>query len=148
MTAPTRRQLVEAPASDAEHAVETLGYLDAYDEVINDDYAFVAYRETHRASGDWWIRIESRGGAGALFEPSAVLLKARAAGDQGLAYFSWGSTLAPSAADLRHIEYRVHIADGQPAEIEICLQTRKFDHTADQPKSIRLAWPAPASRVA
>jgi hypothetical protein len=36
----------------------------------------------------------------------------------------------------------VHIKDGQPHEIEMVVQLRKFDGSADEPTSTRFAWPA------
>ena len=39
--------------------------------------------------------------------------------------------------------YRVYeAANGQPTEIEMYVQLRKFDGTADSAKSVRFAWPA------
>jgi len=143
MSSQTAKQLLEPPATDASHVIESLGYIDAYDAVLDDDYAFVAFRQIERSSGEWCVRIASRGTAGATFDPAAMRQKARGTGAQGLPYFSWGNTMEPSAGDPRHIEFRVHVVNSQPTEIEICLQMRKFDHSADEPKSIRFAWPIP-----
>lgn len=51
-------------------------------------------------------------------------------------------TFDPSASDPRNIQFRVHVKDGQPSEIEIFVQLRKFDGTADAAKSVKFAWPA------
>jgi hypothetical protein len=134
-------QLVEAPASDASYRYETLGYVDAYDAVLNCDYAFVAYKETDNA-GDWRVRIKSSQTAGAVFERAAMRSKARETGAQGKSWFKWGYSFDPSAGDPRNIQFRVHVANGQPAEIEMLVQLRKFDGTADAPKSVKFAWPA------
>jgi hypothetical protein len=40
------------------------------------------------------------------------------------------------------VQFRVHVKDGQPSEIEMVLQLRKFDHSADAVKSVRFPWPA------
>ena len=69
-------QLVEAPVSNSNSRYETLGYLDAYDAVLNCDYAFVAYKETD-TSGDWRVRIKSSQTAGAIFERAAMRTKSR-----------------------------------------------------------------------
>lgn len=134
------KQLVEAPASDSNYRYETLGYLEAYDAVLNDDYAFVAYKETD-SSGEWRVRIKSRQTAGAVFEPEAMRLQARAAGAQGKAWFPWGYSFDPSAGDARQIQFRVHVAGGKPSEIEMFVQLRKFDGTADEAQSVKFAWP-------
>ena len=75
--------LLEAPASTDSTLYESLAYVDAYDAVLNADYAFVAYRETDRDTGAWRVRIRSSQTAGGVFEPDAMRLQARAAGAQG-----------------------------------------------------------------
>ncbi len=139
--APARAPLVEAPASDGYRIYKTLGYVEAYDAVLNCDYAFVAYQETEKDSNQWRICIKSTQTAGGSFDPAAIRSKAREAGAQGKAYFTWGYSFESSAGDPRQIEFRVHVADGQPKEVEIHVRLRKADHSADQPKAVRFAWP-------
>ena len=134
-------QLVEAPKSDSNYRYETLGYVDAYDAPLNIDYAFVAYKETD-SSGDWRVRIKSSQTAGAVFEPAMMKSNARSAGAQGKPWFQWGYSFDPSASDPRNIQFRVHVKDGQPSEIEMLVQLRKFDGTADAAKSVKFPWPA------
>jgi hypothetical protein len=133
-------QLVEAPVSDANYQYETLGYVDAYDGVLNCDYAFVAYKETD-SSGAWRVRIKSSQTAGAVFEPAAMRSKARETSARGRTWFQWGYSFDPSAGDPRNIQFRVHVANGLPAEIEMFVQLRKFGGAADAPKSVKFAWP-------
>lgn len=135
------KQLVEAPASDANCRYDTLAYVDAYDAVLNDDYAFVAYKETD-SSGEWRVRIKSRQTAGAVFEPEAIRLQARAIAAQGKNWFQWGYSFDPSPGDPRQIQFRVYVAGGKPAQVEIFVQLRKFDGTGDDAKSVKFAWPA------
>src|SRR5258708_10884686 len=101
-------QLVEAPTSDASRIYETLGYVEAYDAVLNDDYAFVAYKETECASGDACVKIKGKGTGGATFEPAAMRNRCREAGAKGDPYFTWGFSISPSPGDPRQIEFRVH----------------------------------------
>lgn len=142
MTPNKPTQLIEAPASDNARKYETLGYVDAYDAVLNCDYAFVAYKETEKASGDWRVYIKSSQTAGGSFEPAMMKSKAREAGAQGKPYFTWGFTFSTSASDPRQIEFRVYQKDGQPSEVEMFVAMRKADGTGDKPKSVRFAWPA------
>lgn len=136
----TNSPLIEAPVSDASHRYETLGYVDAYDAVLNCDYAFVAYKETD-SSGEWRVRIRSSQTAGAVFEPAAMRSKARETGAQGKPWFQWGYSFDPSTGDPRCIQFRVHVAGGQASEIEMFVQLRKADGTADAAKSVRFGWP-------
>ena len=133
--------LIEAPASDASHKYDILGYFDAYDAVLNSDYTFVAYKETD-SNGDWRVRIRSSQTAGAVFEPTAMRSKARETAAQGKPWFQWGYSFDPSAGDPRNIRFRVHVAGGQALEIEMFVQLRKADGTADAAKSVRFGWPA------
>jgi hypothetical protein len=138
----TQKQLVEAPTSDSSTTYETLAYLDAYDAVLNCDYAFVAYKETSRDSGEWRVRIRSSQTAGAVFEPAMMQSNARSTGAQGKPWFQWGYSFDPSPSDPRNIQFRVHVKNGQPSEIEMLVQLRKFDGTADEAKSVKFPWPA------
>jgi hypothetical protein len=141
MSLPASPQLIEAPATTSNYRYETLGYVDAYDAVLNCDYAFVAYKETN-GDGDWCVRIKSSQTAGGVFERAAMRSKSRETGAQGKPWFQWGYSFGPSADDPRTIQFRVHVANGQPAEIEMRVQLRKFDGSADTARSVRFAWPA------
>ncbi len=133
--------LIETPASVPGGATyQHLAYVDAYDAVLNCDYAFVAYKETD-SNGDWRVRIKSSQTAGAVFEPAMMKSNARSTGAQGKPWFQWGYSFDPSAGDPRCIQFRVHVKDGQPSEIEMFVQLRKFDGTADASKSVKSDWP-------
>lgn len=134
--------LIEAPVTDNTTQYATLGYIEAYDAVLNSDYAFVAYKETDRSSGAWRVRISGKQTAGAVFEPEAMRTNARSAGAQGKPYFVWGFSMDPSAGDPRAVQFRVHVKDGKPSSIEMFVQMRKFDHSADSPKSVSFDWPS------
>lgn len=134
--------LVDTPANvPGGTQYQHLAYVDAYDAVLNIDYAFVAYKETD-SDGQWRVRIKSSQTAGAVFEPEAMRSNARSTGAQGKPWFQWGYSFDPSAGDPRSIQFRVHVKDGQPSEIEMNVQLRKFDGTPDDAKSVRFAWPA------
>ena len=138
----TQPQLIETPANVPGCATyQHLAYVDAYDAVINCDYAFVAYKETD-SNGDWRVRIKSSQTASGVFEPAMMKSNARSTGAQGKPWFQWGYSFDPSAGDLRNIQFRVHVKDGQPSEIEMLVQLRKFDGTADPAKSVKFPWPA------
>jgi hypothetical protein len=139
---PTREPLVEAPASDSQLACQMLGYLESYDAPLNLDYAFVAYKETDKTSGNWRVLIKSTQTAGGSFEPAIIRNKAREMAAQGKSYFVWGGSFEPSANDPRQIEFRVYQQNGVPIEMEIFAVTRNGDGTAQAPKSLKFAWPA------
>jgi len=135
-------QLIETPTNVPGGATyQHLAYVDAYDAVINCDYAFVAYKETD-SNGDWRVRIKSSQTAGGVFEPAMMKSNARSTGAQGKPWFQWGYSFDPSTSDARIIQFRVHVKDGQASEIEIFVQLRKADGTADTPKSVKFPWPA------
>lgn len=138
----TTKQLVEAPASDSTYEITPLAYLEAYDAVLNDDYAFAAYKEANRDGSGWRVRIKSRHTAGAVFEPEAMRLQARAAGAQGKPYFVWGFNMEPSEGDPRLIEFRVHVVGGRPDRIEMVGRLREFGGAPAEPKSVSFGWPA------
>lgn len=134
-------QLIDTPASvPGSTQYQHLAYVDAYDAVLNCDYAFVAYKQSD--SYGWRVRIKSSQTAGAVFEPDAMRSNARAAGAQGKPWFQWGYSFDPAPGDPRCIQFRVHVNHGQPGEIEMFIQLRKFDGTADAPKTVMFPWPA------
>jgi hypothetical protein len=134
-------QIIHTPDCIAGGAqYQQLGYIDAYDAVNNDDYAFVAYKETD-SSGDWRVRIVGKQTAGAVFEPETMRSNARSTSAQGRPWFQWGFSMDPSDSDPRCVQFRVHVKDGKPNEIEMVLQLRKFDASADEPKCTRFPWP-------
>ena len=134
--------LIEAPASTASQEIVQLGYIEAYDAPINSDYAFVAFKETDKSTGAWRVQIKGKQTAGAVFEPEAMRLQARQAGAQGKPWFQWGYSFDPSAGDPRCIQFRVHVKDSKPSSIEMFVQVRKGDGTADAPQSVSFPWPA------
>ena len=131
-------QLLEAPVADFYRSYETLGYIEAYDAILNEDYAFVAYQETDRITGAYWVKISSKGTSGALFAPAAMRTRCREAGARNEPYFTWGYSFTPSAADPRQIEFRVYQKAGVPDMLEIFIVTRQADGTAQNAKSIRM----------
>ncbi len=134
-------KLIEAPASTTSQDIQMLAELDAYDAVLNDDYAFVAYKETDKSSGDWRVRIKGRHLTGVVFEPDMMKSNARSTGAQGKPFFTWGNCIDPTSGDPRSVQYRVHVKDSKPSEIEIFVQLRKVDGSADAPKSVKFGWP-------
>lgn len=134
--------LIDAPVSDSNIEYTSLAYVEAYDAILNDDYAFIAYKETTRCDGQWRVRIRGKQTAGAAFEPEAMRLQARTAGAQGKPYFVWGFNMTPSSGDCRCVEFRVHVAGGKPASIEMHLQMRNTDGSAGEAVSATFPWPA------
>ena len=65
--------------------------------------------------------------------------QARAAGAQGKPWFPWGFSIDPSEGDPRCVQFRVHVEGGKPSAVEMFLQCRKFDGTADEAKSVMFA---------
>ncbi len=134
-------KLIEAPASTPSQDIKMLAELDAYDAVLNDDYAFVAYKETDNSTGDWRVRIKGRHLTGVVFEQDMMKMNARSTGAQSKPFFTWGNCIDPTGGDPRSVQYRVYVKDGKPSEIEIFVQLRKIDGSADAPKSVKFAWP-------
>jgi hypothetical protein len=132
--------LIEALASNASCRYETLGYLAAYDAVLNCDFAFVAYKET-QSTGEWRVWIRSAQTPGAVFEPAMMRSKAREAAAQGKTWFQWGYSFDPTPGDPRNIQFRVHVKDGQPREIEMVVQLRQYDGSGDAAQSVKFLWP-------
>lgn len=141
MFAPMCPPLIEAPVSNAVAEYETLGYLEAHDAVLDLDYAFIAYKETSRATGEWRVRIRSSRTGGAVLEPMLMAYNARVAFGEGRPWFSWGYSLEPRAGDPRMIQFRVHVRAGHPDEVEVLVRLRRSDHTPGELHTFRFTWP-------
>jgi hypothetical protein len=133
--------LIEAPASNTSHEIVTLAYLEAYDAVLNDDYAFVAYKETDVSSREWRVRIRSRHTAGAVFEPEMIRQQARAADANDRPYFTWGFSMDTSPGDPRQIQFRVHQRGGKATMVEMYVRLRRADGSPAQPITTSFPWP-------
>lgn len=138
----TDKPLLSTPESNDTLKREPLAYIDAYDAVLDCDYAFLAYKETDVDRNEWKVRIQSSKTTGVVFDPPMMRDKARSTAAQGKPWFTWGAGFEPSESDPRHIEYRVHQTNGKPSAIEIYVAMRAFGGGAGEPQSVKFDWPA------
>lgn len=138
------QQLVKAPASSAHTKVEQLAYLEAYDAVLDGDYALVVYAETKTASGQTVVKIKSKNTPGSTFDPSNESFRKalRRSVVQGEDYLGWGFCFSTSESDPRVVETHVYGDEqGRPTALEVHLVTRKLDGSAGAPQVARIPWP-------
>lgn len=133
--------LLEAPPSDMRRVVSPLAYVDGYDAVLDEDFAFVAFQETDRASGAWRVQIRGLHTPGASLEPEEALLLSGEAEASGAPFSLVGYRLAPGPGDLRQVELRLHQVGGRPVEVELFLRLRLASGAPDTPRSARFLWP-------
>ncbi|MCP4968935.1 MAG: hypothetical protein GY926_27370 [bacterium] len=137
-------QVVHAPKSSADMAVEQLAYVESFDAVVDKDYAYVVYKETKTGTGKSVIRIKGSVTAGTVFDPESSALKGslkKAAGHDE-PYLVWGFNLQPSENDPRLVENRVVLdSDGKPSTLEVHLITRKADQSPRDKKMVSVPWP-------
>ena len=112
-----------------------LACVEAYDGVQRRDYTFVAYKETDR-DGSWRVHIRSSQTGVTIFEPASINTRARSTSARGELWFPWGNDFDPSPRDGRQIQFRVHVANDQPSEIEMLVQLRKVDGSIKTAKSM------------
>ena len=130
------------PMSDRWTRYDTLAYLEATDLVSGEAHAFLAYRETSLMGAGWRVRVRSRLTAGGVFEPAAMAQQAQGATARGEHSFVWGYQRLPCAADVRHIEFRVHVDAGRPVRLELFARLRQADGRAATARSASCDWPA------
>ena len=138
-------QLVHPPPSSATVKVTQLAYLEAYDAVIDDDYALAVYSETKTGAGQPVVKIKSRNTPGSTFDPhnDSFRKALRSAVAQGQEFLHWGFRFQSGEGDARMVESRVFGDErGQPTALEVHLVTRKADGSATEPKIARIDWPA------
>ena len=71
---------------------------------------------------------------------------ARSTGAQGKPWFQWVTASIRARGSALHPAFRVQVADGQPKAIEMFVQLRKADGTADVPKTTTIPWPSWSQR--
>jgi hypothetical protein len=102
---------------------EPLPNADHSEPVLDTQHPFIAYKEVHRPSGAWRVRIQSRDAASALLYPNAIRLQARATSEQGKSSFTWTNAAEGNSGQSARIKFRVHVNDGEPAAIEVFPET-------------------------
>jgi hypothetical protein len=117
-----------------------LAHVDAYDAILNADYAFIGYQETDNG-GVGRVRIKASQTARAVFEPDATCSHEPSAAIRGKPWFQWGYRFDPGSGDQRCIRFRAHAKHGRPQDIEMFVRLRKFDGSADETKSVRFDRP-------
>ena len=117
-----------------------LAYVEAYDGAQRRDYTFVAYKETDR-DGSWRVHIRSSQTGVTVFEPALINTQARSTSARGEPWFPWGNDFDPSPRGGGQIQFRVHVANDQPLEIEMLVQLRKVDGSIKMAKSMTFPWP-------
>nr|WP_145551210.1 hypothetical protein [Variovorax boronicumulans] len=128
--------------SDRWTRYDLLAYLEATDLPSGEAHAFLAYRETSLMGAGWRVRVRSRLTAGGVFEPAAMAQQAQGATARGESSFVWGYQRLPSAADARHIEFRVHVDAGRAVRLELYARLRQADGRAAPPRRACCDWPA------
>lgn len=129
------------PVSDRWTRYDALAWLDACDLVSGEMHAFLAYRETSLVGAGWRVRVRSRLTAGGVFEPAAMAQQAQGATARGEPFFVWGYQRLPSADDVRHIEFRVHVDAGRPQRLELYARLRCADGSPAAARSASCDWP-------
>ncbi len=132
------------PLSDRWTRYDALAYLEASDLASGEAHAFLAYRETSLMGAGWRVRVRSRLTAGGVFEPAAMAQQAQGTTARGEHSFVWGYQRLPSAADGRHIEFRVHVDAGRPVRLELYARLRLADGSPAPARSASCDWPAQA----
>jgi hypothetical protein len=129
------------PLSDRWTRYDALAYLEASDLANGEAHAFLAYRETSLMGAGWRVRVRSRLTAGGVFEPAAMAQQAQGTTARGEQSFVWGYQRLPSAADVRHIEFRVHVDGGRPVRLELYARLRLADGSPAPARAASCDWP-------
>lgn len=138
-------QLINPPESSDRKAITQLAYLDAYDEVLGDDYAFVAYKEEDKRSGEWRLKIKGKKVADTSIKPESPILRRKMAeaAQAGKDYVVTGFNIQPRNNDPRLVEHRVYFDEAlQPQHVELHLVTRNRDASPKVKQVARFDWPA------
>jgi hypothetical protein len=137
-------QLLHPPKSSGYKEITQLGYLDAYDGVIDKDYAFVVYKEANTKKGEWKLKVRSKQTANTSIDPSHPILRRKMAEavKAGKEYIVMGFSMTPRGSDPRLVENRIYFNEQlQPQCMQLHLIMRNPDGSPTAEKVIRVAWP-------
>lgn len=138
-------QLINPPESSDRKAITQLAYVDSHDEVLGDDYAFVAYKEEDKRSGEWRLKIKGKKVADTSIKPESPILRRKMAeaAQAGKDYVVTGFNIQPRNNDPRLVEHRVYFDEAlQPQHVELHLVTRNRDASPKVKQVARFDWPA------
>ena len=138
---PAPARLVQLPASSAEITYEELAYVASRDDILEQTYAYLAYKQTDVGTGGWLVRVTGSVTAGASLEPERIASAAAAAAAAGESSFVWGYRLATKPNDPRRVETRVHVAEGEPTHVTLHVVTRNRDRSPKAEVTAFFPWP-------
>jgi hypothetical protein len=130
------------PPKDTNIAYSQLGYIDAYDGIINQYYAFIVFKEINRRGNLTTLGIGGNIATGITLSNERGQKLAAQAHKEGMPFATVGNPIPPLAeGDPRTVQYRILQEDGQPTELEIFIVTRDNTGKAKEPKSLKVKWP-------
>ena len=137
-------QQIDAPDSTERKEITKLAYLESYDDVSDDYYAFVAYKEQQKRTGEWRLKIKSKVGGDTSVRPNFFSMRSKMAkaAVAGKNYYTTGWGLTPTKSDPRLVENRIYFDQSlKPNRVEIHLVTRNSDGSAKDKAVARFDWP-------
>ncbi len=137
-------QLVHAPESTDRKKITQLAYLESYDGVLDDDYAFVAYKEEYTRTGEWKLKIKGKKVADTSIKPEHPIIRQKIsdAAQSGKDFFVMGFNIQPRNNDPRLVENRIYFNESlKPEYVEIHLVTRNRDGLPKAKKVAKFDWP-------
>jgi hypothetical protein len=136
--------LIQAPESTNNSIITPLAYIEAYDALSKETYAFLAYREEKPSQNKWLLKIKANRAASSTIDPDDPFLKKLIAdaAQQKSKYALIGINLTPQPNDCRRVENRLYFDELlNPTEVEIALIMRQSDDTPTPEKINRFPWP-------
>lgn len=130
--------------------ITVLGYLEERDDIASRTdaalqwYAFIIYKVTDltKSIDNFEIRIRSNWLTGTSFSIAKANELAAEANESNSNYSTWGAPYVPTGdLDPKRVEYRLYQVDGKPTAVEVYVVMRNADHTAKDPKTLRVDWP-------
>lgn len=116
---------------------ELIDYLYAYDDIIEDYYAFVLYKVIDIPTKKVKIKAASNYLPGITFSPPYTTKAAQKAFKAGKPFALQAKVFTAPEGDPRRMEYRVYQKNGKPVAIEIFVVTRNSDWTPKKAKSLK-----------
>lgn len=140
-----KKKLLSLPRSNSRTEITELAYINSYDVIANDDYAYLAYKKTNRRTGEWELKIKAKATASSKIDPNDRSLRRDilAAASEGKKYLVTGFRMTPEDDDKRLVENRIYFDKShKPKYVEIHVVTRNADGSPKKRKVVKFDWPS------
>jgi hypothetical protein len=138
---------MQVPNDDPNEVTKELAYQESFDGVLGDYYKYIAYSIRDKKSGELKeVRIKGYNTGGTVLKNKScpTLMRYRKNNKKDYYVYGFDGLSEKNTKDNRVIEHRIYCnkKTGKPLKVEMILQTRAADGSANERIVSEFKWPA------